>query len=340
AHAGDFKSNLPPLSPPSAPREEFSVPTDEEYYAALAYYSNLAYDSEPGSDEYVEACMAGKYLRNKMVSMGKNFSVLNSCVDKYPHAPPERVFAEIRSVFGFASAFAKTALPQDVIIKPGFAKIRYVKNNVPYLVQEDSFLKKGEIIFTFDDGPDLSSQGIAADMLMVREPSIFFVLGKKLNSAGRAIIRAENLMGHYIAVHGYYHATETDAPYTAYPTSKILDHISLVSDMIKDAAGAKPLFFRPPYGIMAPDALESVISDLKLVPLGWTIDTLDWSVKSPDELFDKAIALIQKRGKGIILMHDTQPQTAQTAGRLVIWLKDNNYKIVSPERITRAFYKD
>jgi effector-binding domain-containing protein len=47
--------------------------------------------------------------------------------------------------------------------------------------------------------------------------------------------------------------------------------------------------------------------------------------------------MIKERGKGIILMHDIHPQSREVSRRLLVWLKENNYKVVSPDRITRAF---
>ena len=73
------------------------------------------------------------------------------------------------------------------------------------------------------------------------------------------------------------------------------------------------------------------------MPVGWTIDTLDWSTKNPDELFEKTIALIKQRGKGIVLMHDIHDQSRLASKRLVKWLADNGYTVVSPERMTKAY---
>ncbi|MFA6434847.1 MAG: hypothetical protein WCW52_09145 [Elusimicrobiales bacterium] len=80
-------------------------------------------------------------------------------------------------------------------------------------------------------------------------------------------------------------------------------------------------------------------SQFGLIPVGWTIDSLDWSTKDPDTLYRKTMALIQQRGKGIVLMHDIHPQSRTASKQLVKWLADHGYKVVSPERMAEAYNK-
>ncbi|MDD5210685.1 MAG: hypothetical protein PHV36_14960 [Elusimicrobiales bacterium] len=68
-----------------------------------------------------------------------------------------------------------------------------------------------------------------------------------------------------------------------------------------------------------------------------TIDTLDWSTKDPETLFQNTIAMIKQCGKGIVLMHDIHPQSRAASRRLVNWLAVNGYKVLSPERLTQAY---
>jgi len=193
------------------------------------------------------------------------------------------------------------------------------------------------VILTFDDGPGPLTEEVSAAMKEGNAPSVFFVLGSKLGAAGKARVAKAAADGHEIAVHGYWHANEAGKPFTVYSTPEILRQLGGVSGSITAAAGRKPVFFRPPYGIITPDALKALDSELNLVPVGWTIDTLDWSTKNPDELFEKTIALIKQRGKGIVLMHDIHDQSRLASKRLVKWLADNGYTVVSPDRMTKAY---
>ncbi|MDP2865168.1 MAG: polysaccharide deacetylase family protein, partial [Elusimicrobiota bacterium] len=189
----------------------------------------------------------------------------------------------------------------------------------------------------FDDGPGPLTEEISASMKEAGAPSVFFVLGSKMGESGKARVKKAAADGHEAAVHGYNHATESGKPFTALSQAETLRQLSGVDASIKAATGKKPAFFRPPYGIISPEALKAIVSDLELTPVGWTIDTLDWSTKDPDELFEKTVSLIKQRGKGIVLMHDIHSQSRTASKRLVKWLAENGYKVVSPERMTKAF---
>ncbi len=320
----------------------------EEYLSALNYYSEVAYNSDPSSDRYIEAFLAGNYLRRKIESIKNKlnqnksieieYDILNNTKTNDEQKLSPTILRELNEVFGFESKITKTvSTKQPVIIKDKFCKIVYVKGNIPFLVQEDSFLKEGEVILTFDDGPGKYSQEIAQNLNQHSARAIFFVLGYILNESGQKIIATVHKNNHHISVHGYYHATQQGKPFTAYPLDTIINHLKHTSTIIESSTGEKPLFFRPPYGIIQEEAINKIISEMKLIPVGWTIDSMDWSIKSSDELYNRLISLIKNRKKGIILLHDIHPQTYQIHDRLVKWLKENNYKIVSPQKLQSAF---
>lgn len=329
-----------PAASPAQPDVIALIADYGDIHSALKFYSDIAFVSPQGSPQFLEASAAGQYLRARLEALGREIDRQTGATYRFSSSAKGqvsfRVSSELGEVFGFYGA---TAAREDrsVPIKDGYCKINYVKNNVPFLVQSDSFLKKGEVILTFDDGPGPLTEEVSAAMKDGDAPSVFFVLGSKLGAAGKERVKKAAADGHDIAVHGYWHATEAGKPFTSMGTRQIVDQLGGVKASIAAAAGRKPVFFRPPYGIITPEALKALDSELGLVPVGWTVDTLDWSTKNPDELFDKTVALIQQRGKGIVLMHDIHDQSRIAAKRLVGWLADNGYKVVSPERMTEAY---
>ncbi|KAF0125102.1 MAG: polysaccharide deacetylase [Elusimicrobia bacterium] len=346
AAAGGFEDSLStenllsmevPAAAEAAPARD-AASDYARYYSALRHYSDIAFRSEPGTEAYAEAYIAANYLNGRLESLRGTGAAKSARIDLDFLGPDRATLAEIDAFFGWGNVMKGEQLSPPVTIKAGFATIKYVKGNTPFLVQGDSFLKKGEIILTFDDGPD--THGLTAAVLETNEgvaPSIFFVLGSKLGPAGREVIKAQARKGHEVSLHGYWHATETGKPFTAYSTSQAMADLQKTAGLIKNATGKDPAFFRPPYGIISPAALRDAIDELGVTPMGWTIDTLDWSTRNPDELFEKTVSLISKRGKGIVLMHDIHPQSVQVNVRLIQWLKDNGYKVVNPETATRAF---
>ena len=329
-------------SVPAASADIDSLRADyNEIYAALKVYSDIALKSPQGSPEFMEASAAGQYLRGRLEQLGGAAGTRENGAIRADTggAVSFRVKSELNDVFGFyGEQVSRDETTRGVPIKAGYCQINYVKNNVPFLVQSDSFLNKGEVIITFDDGPGPLTEEVSASMKDGGVQSLFFVLGRNLTgAAGKERIKAEAADGHFTGVHGYNHATENDKPFTAYPTEKIISQLGQVSGMISGATGRKPGFFRPPYGIITPEALKAAASELNLVPVGWTIDTLDWSTKDPEELYQNTISMIKQRGKGIVLMHDIHPQSRTASKRLVAWLAENGFKVVSPERLAKAF---
>ena len=316
----------------------------DELLSALKVYSDAAYTSPQDSPQFREASAAGQYLRARLEAVGAALrssgeKAYSGSASRGPARVSYRVSSELNDVFGFYGADKAAGEPaRGVPIRQGYCQINYVKNNVPFLVQYDGFLKKGEVILTFDDGPGALTEEVSAAMKEGNAPSVFFVLGRSITGeAGKARIKAEAADGHSVAVHGYNHAAAGDKPFTAMSTEEAVRQLGGVKASIKDATGTAAKFFRPPYGIITVDQLKAIDSGLGLVPVGWTIDTLDWSTKDPEALFQKTVSMIQQRGKGIVLMHDIHPQSRTASKRLVKWLAENGYKVVSPERLTRAF---
>lgn len=346
AAAGELRLPAAPASvevPEASPAEVDTIGLiidHDEIYSALKFYSDIVFVSPQGSPQYLEAAAAGQYLRGRLEALGRAIETETGKPfrgeSRTRGQVSFRVSSELNDVFGFHGGTGSRE-QRSVPIKDGYCKINYVKNNVPFLVQSDSFLKKGEIILTFDDGPGPLTEEVSAAMKEGNAPSVFFVLGSKLGAAGKTRVAKAAADGHDIAVHGYWHATESGKPFTNMTTGQIVDQLGGVKSSIAAAAGRQPVFFRPPYGIITPEAVKALDSDLGLVPVGWTVDTLDWSTKNPDELFEKTIALIKQRGKGIVLMHDIHDQSRLASKRLVGWLADNGYTVVSPERMTKAY---
>ena len=330
---------VPAAQPPAADINSLKAGYDE-YYSALRAYSERAFSERQDTPEFLEHSAAGKYLRGVLENLSAGITAASGA--PYRPEPPrdngwisDRVKAELDGVFNFGGLRGEET--RGVPIKAGYCQINYVKANTPYLVQFDGFLNNGEVILTFDDGPGPLTEEVSSSMKEAGAQSLFFVLGANLGENGKTRLKAEAADGHLIGVHGYNHATPSGKPFTALSLDETLRQLGNVNSSIDSAIGKKPAFFRPPYGVISPEAVRAIYSDLGLVPVGWTIDTLDWSTKDPDTLYRNTISMIAKRGKGIVLMHDIHPQSRTAAKRLAGWLAENGYKVVSPERLAQAF---
>ena len=58
------------------------------------------------------------------------------------------------------------------------------------------------------------------------------------------------------------------------------------------------------------------------------LDSFDFKMRKPEQVIKSVMRKLDKRGKGIILMHDFQQATARAAPELLKALKEGGYKVV------------
>ena len=57
----------------------------------------------------------------------------------------------------------------------------------------------------------------------------------------------------------------------------------------------------------------------------WNMDTRDWGIKDPSELYRKVISEIDREKRGILLFHDVHPQTIDVMPRVLLALRNAGY---------------
>lgn len=104
--------------------------------------------------------------------------------------------------------------------------------------------------------------------------------------------------GHEIGNHSQTH------PYLGQiATGEIAWELISCQRAIKEATGAAPTLFRPPYGNVGPGPVEKIAGELALKMVLWDVCTGDWAAKSAEEIVDK----IDASDGGIVLLHDGGP---------------------------------
>jgi peptidoglycan/xylan/chitin deacetylase (PgdA/CDA1 family) len=167
------------------------------------------------------------------------------------------------------------------------------------------------VALTFDDGPDPESTPRflqALDELSVR--ATFFVLGERLArhpELGRRIA-AE---GHELAVHGWRH----DRPWWPRP---VRDHRDLArtADLVAEAAGHRPLWYRPAYGILTGGRWAAAHA-AGLRPVLWSAWGRDWTHDAtPDSVLVEVTRTL--RGGATVLLHDSDVASAPGSWRATL----------------------
>ena len=95
---------------------------------------------------------------------------------------------------------------------------------------------------TYDDGPAFHTTQLLNYLDQQNLKSTFFVVGSRVISLP-AILQAEYMSGHQIAVHTWSHP-----PLTTMTNEEIIAELGWSKKVIKDVLGVTPNMMRPPYG--------------------------------------------------------------------------------------------
>ena len=185
------------------------------------------------------------------------------------------------------------------------------------------FLRPGEVVLTFDDGPSHQTTPKVLEALRAHcTKAIFFMVGR-MAVAYPDMVRTVEEAGHTIGSHTWSHKN------LARLSSKGAEkEVELGLSAITAALG-KPIapFFRFPY-LSDP---RRVIADLEArdhAVFSVDVDSYDWKARSTSRMSNNVFSQLEKSGKGIILFHDIQRVTAKGLKSLLDELKRRNFKVV------------
>jgi peptidoglycan/xylan/chitin deacetylase (PgdA/CDA1 family) len=197
----------------------------------------------------------------------------------------------------------------------------------------NGYTKKKMVCLTFDDGPDAENTAKVLDIL--RSENVhgnFFFKGNHVRKYPEVVKRAYS-EGNLVLSHAYSHQ-ELDHM-NAYDIDK---EIWATEKAFYEVIGQKPALMRPPYGAVNDDVIrEAEDNGCKLIL--WSIDTLDWSQKEPDNITDNVLANV--RPGDIILMHSNEDRqaTVEALPRIIRGLEEQGYEITTLDKMlgTKAY---
>ena len=178
-----------------------------------------------------------------------------------------------------------------------------------------------EVALTFDDGPHPEFLPRLLDKL--RELGVhatFFVVGEKVADAPDMAARIVQ-DGHEIANHTFHHLN-----LTTIPLPFIESEIKSNNDMIYQACGVHPKFFRPPGGRADEDVFR-IARQERLTTVMWTDDPADFSSPGPEVIEDRLLKHI--RPGAVILLHSGIEQTLAILPDFVAQLRGEGYHFVT-----------
>ena len=185
------------------------------------------------------------------------------------------------------------------------------------------FLEPGEIVLTFDDGPwPGNTPAVLAALAAQCLKATFFPIGQHV-SWHPEILKQVVAKGHTVGSHSWSHVNLAKKS-----LQEAKDEIENGVSAVALAAG-RPLapFFRFP-GLSQTPELTAYLAERNISPFSIDLDSFDFKLKNPDRVIASVMTKLDKRGKGIILMHDFQHSTAVALPTLLLQLKAKGFKVV------------
>jgi peptidoglycan/xylan/chitin deacetylase (PgdA/CDA1 family) len=198
-------------------------------------------------------------------------------------------------------------------------------------VRDEPFLRVGglgrTVVLTFDDGPDPRyTPQVLKTLREHRIHAMFFVCGN-MAKANPDLVKQMTDEGHVIGNHTWSHPL-----LTRLSRSAVRSEMERTSEVVEKTCGARPAWFRAPYGAWNRDAYRFG-AELGMEPMAWTVDTLDWRTPGVGAI----AATVEKQASpgAVVLSHDAggnRSQSVQALRRYLPRLLDEGYHIAVPRR--------
>ena len=176
---------------------------------------------------------------------------------------------------------------------------------------------------TFDDGPKPAITRPILELLRQRgQPATFYLLGQRI---GEAAGEMPDYAGFSLGNHSFDHANlpqlnEQQLAWQLRTTQLAALKVGLTLSRL----------FRAPYGSRGPREL-TLVKKLGLQSVLWNVDSQDWMPSMqvrPGRIAGRTLALMLLHRRGIVLMHDVQPQTPSELKKLLNELPLSGLQIV------------
>ena len=212
---------------------------------------------------------------------------------------------------------------------------------------DDIRLPDKTLCLTYDDGPGPQSAELGRFLAERGIRATFFVVGKfALERPG--VLDELHAQGHIIGNHTFEHP---DLPFYVSLEGDVRDQLIRTNVLIRKYNWNKLTYFRATYGKWSPEVAREVNADprcnyMHVGPVYWDIDGVDcyfWQLgKSVEEAHAAYLEAIERKGRGIVVMHDgiadmdtvaRSNKTLELTRRLIPKLQDAGYRFVGLDEI-------
>ena len=178
------------------------------------------------------------------------------------------------------------------------------------------FLRDKEVVLTFDDGPWPGNTPAVLKALTDNcAKATFFEIGEHAMWHPE-IAKQVAAAGMTIGSHTWSHKDLAKNPYASDLDQAKAEIEMGVSAVHIAVDGLIAPFFRFP-DLQHTPVLLSYLGERNIASFSTDIDSFDFKMRRPEQVIQSVMAKLQKRGKGIILMHDFRPGTAAAMPELL-----------------------
>ena len=183
-----------------------------------------------------------------------------------------------------------------------------------------------EVVLTFDDGPLPPYTGRILQTLKAEcVKATFFMVGRMARAYPEWVRRAYNA-GHTVATHSHSHPRYFGTLEHQKAIGEIEDGIAAMEAALGDKRALSPFFRFPGLGRTA--EAERHLAERGI--MAWSADAHgdDWMGITAATVIDRLLTRLERKGRGVLLLHDIQPVTVVALPDLLGELKRRGYRLV------------
>ncbi|MEK3800111.1 polysaccharide deacetylase family protein [Peribacillus sp. FSL H8-0477] len=202
---------------------------------------------------------------------------------------------------------------------------QYVLNPNNWSVKPKSSANPKVVLLTFDDSPDKYALDIAKQLQELNVKAIFFVNGHFIdNDKQKKILRQIHEMGFSIGNHTYNHVKLTDLS-----EEEQRNEIVKVNDVVEELTGARPQFFRAPYGANT-EFSKQLAKEEGMLLMNWSFG-YDWQkeYQEKEKLTEIMLDTPYLMNGANLLMHDRK-WTSEAITDIVKGYQKKGFEILDP----------
>lgn len=176
------------------------------------------------------------------------------------------------------------------------------------------------VALTFDDAPDENNTYKLLDILKDHEvKAAFFMIGGTMKDDNITVVKLTYDQGHLVLNHSFNHPRMTNLN-----TDDMNLQLTRASERIESITGQYPILFRPPYGSINADVVDT-INTHDMTTVLWSLDSLDWTLQDPEAVIQNVTNNV--RNGDIILMHRNRVSVGALP-KIIENLKEKGYAFV------------